>query len=124
MFHYIQNQWRGKLGLLKSCIINGVAIPFVIAVGGGFILGFGSSLLGSNAAAVDYIANGIVYLCLLVEVWICVGCFRCGLRHVSDHEREANKVGGVLAILWAVLIAFLLACVTFHLWLHGPYITL
>jgi hypothetical protein len=122
MHKYILAHWRGEQSLLRSCLVNGVAVGFGVVVLVG-LAGVGLWYAVAHYCAVSdarfctagwsrfyfmaYIKDPFTTLTPLIwAVWACVGIFRCGRRvGFKEQNTRARKIGGVTATAGAVLFA-------------------
>ena len=99
MWDYIKAHWQGRLGLLRSCLLNGLA---------GYLLVLTVGLIPAWFGFVDM--GLLVYAGLIVLWWIWagVGIVRCGGRYAFNKENTlVRRFGGVAAILGGGLISWL-----------------
>jgi len=107
MANYIVAHWRGQLGLLKSCFVNGIA--------GYLLLVVATAILSRAAVEEPALSYGVLraaslyggLLAFIVwSIWALVGIFRCGARNAFDSTNTtAKRVGGAAAIAGALLAA-------------------
>jgi hypothetical protein len=103
MWNYIIAHWRGRLGLLQSLLLNGVVGYFVIIA-----LLWGISATPAGSSRISVYAWAVVLV--LWSIWALVGIFRCGGRNAfGDPSSKVRRVGGVVAIVGAVLVGFFTA---------------
>ena len=124
MWKYIVTHWRGEQGLLRSCLLNGVALYFALSPVLAMLSGIGAYLafnLGFLYGSLNDMENSIKFyafffwspIALLVNIWACVGMVRCGLRNESDRTNNAGqRIGGVIAVLFgiATITHFVFTC--------------
>ena len=107
MANYIVAHWRGQLGLLKSCFVNGIA--------GYLLLVVATAILSRAAVEGPALSYGVLraaslyggLLAFIVwSIWALVGIFRCGARNAFDSTNTtAKRVGGAAAIAGPLLAA-------------------
>jgi hypothetical protein len=82
MRKYILAHWRGELGLLRSWLVNGVAVYLVLILGGAGLGMLLKSVVG--ASRFDMLAGspvavfGVLAVFVLWLLWAVVGILRCG----------------------------------------------
>jgi hypothetical protein len=124
MWNYIVDHWRGRFGLLRSSLLNGVAIYLVLTLGGAGVGMLLKSVVG--ASRFDMLAGspvavfGVLAVFILWLLWAVVGVFRCGVRNAFDTANtKARRIGGVAAIAGVVLVVSLTAKDVYHLFLFS-----
>jgi hypothetical protein len=88
MWDYIVAHWNGRLGLLRSCLLNGVAVYLLLLLVSWAIAtsaAVGSSLVFAYAVAGVFLIWGI---------WAGVGIFRCGGRNAFTNTSSTARRGG------------------------------
>jgi hypothetical protein len=113
MWTYILAHWRGQLGLLRSYLLNGVAI-FVV-------------LLLVSAAALEFLPRSgpeqiFIYAWLVLftvwAVWACVGIFRCGVRYTFARQNGiVRRLGGLIAMATVIVYVWFVSQDLYHLFL-------
>jgi hypothetical protein len=105
VWNYIIGHWRGRLGLIKSSLINGI---------GGFSLLCIVSLIVDHGFG--FIPYTMIGLFLVWSIWACVGIFRCGARYAADNSKSIIVRGtGIISMSVIVVIAWFLAKDFYHL---------
>ena len=95
MIEYGLSHWRGRQGLLRATLLNGVAAYLVLAV----------ALAASGGVINAYVGLSVF---LVWMVWATVGIIRCGARKAFDRtSTKLSRLGGILAIVGAVCLAVL-----------------
>lgn len=99
MWDYLSAHWQGKQGLLRSALLNGALLYFVLVT----VLVLAGQ--AANNSVVTFIGLAVFLLWL---VWAVVGIFRCGTRNALDRRNPArSRIGGVIAIVgMMVVVAF------------------
>jgi cation transporter-like permease len=91
---YAVAHWCGRLSLLKSALVNGVAMYFVL------VLGF----VGLSRWINIYAGMAVF---LLWSIWAAVGIFRCGLRNaLNPANGTVSRIGGAVAIVGVLCVVF------------------
>jgi hypothetical protein len=109
MWNYIIAHWRGRLGLLQSVLLNGVAGYFLIIA-----LLWAISATPARSSQISVYAWAVVLV--LWSIWALVGIFRCGGRNAfGDLSSKARRVAGMVAIVGAVLVGFFTAKDIYHM---------
>jgi hypothetical protein len=123
MWQYIVAHWRGRLGLLKSCFVNGIAVYLVLLLGGAGLGMLLKSVVG--ASRFDILAEsrvavfGVFAVFALWLVWAGVGIFRCGTRNAIDRSNTTvRRIGGAAAVAAALFAAFLTAKDVYYLFIR------
>ena len=103
MANFIVAHWRGQLGLLRSCFINGVVGYLLLVVASGIL---GRAYSEGPALVNGALLYGGLIAFILWSIWALVGIFRCGARNAFDRTNGiARRIGGVAAIAGALLAA-------------------
>jgi hypothetical protein len=109
MQKYMLAHWRGELGLLQSCLLNGVAVYCLLLVLVFVIIKSG----GADSQILVYAGAGVF---LLWGIWAVVGIFRCGARNAFDRANtKIRRIGGAAAIAGVVVVAWFMAKDVYHL---------
>jgi hypothetical protein len=109
MWNYIVAHWGGRLGLLRSCLLNGVAVYCLLVF-------LSMVIVGSVTGLSPILAYGVGGLFVIWGIWAGVDIFRCGGRNAFDSTSStARRIGGVAAIVGVVLFAFFMAKDTYYL---------
>lgn len=104
MKRYIISHWRGEFGILKSFLLNGIAMYFGIIVIFSFVYAVFIPLLHNNKLSI----NVIISLFLIFITWSLVGITRSGIKHATKSGNSAIlRISGVASILFSLLIIFL-----------------
>jgi hypothetical protein len=116
---YIVAHWRGQQGLIRTCLLNGIALSILIVVvtSVGVIAGsYITVMMGGVRGTEEQMADAMVFrselvfvpLVLIIRTWQCVGTFRCGLRNLCGRTNPiAMKFGGVAALVLGVELGYL-----------------
>jgi hypothetical protein len=113
MWNYIVAHWRGRLGLVRSSLLNGVAIYWLLIL---LIFIITSTIGGADSPLFVYTGAGVF---LLWGIWAGVGIFRCGARNAFDKTNSTGRrIGGVVAVAGAVLVASFMAKDLYHLFIR------
>jgi hypothetical protein len=122
MWHYIVAHWRGRLGLLRSCFVNGIAVYLALLLGGAGLGMFLKSVIG--ASRFDMLVGspvavfGVLAVFAVWLLWAGVGIFRCGTRNAIDRSNTmTRRMGGVVAVATALFVAFLTAKDMYYLFI-------
>jgi hypothetical protein len=108
MWNYIVAHWRGRLGLLKSCLLNGVGVYCLLVLV--------SMIIGGRVAQSWTLAYAVLGVFVLWGIWAGVGIFRCGARNAFDSTNtKIRRIGGVAAIAGVVLVASFMAKDVYYL---------
>jgi hypothetical protein len=103
--NFIVAHWRGELGLLRSCFVNGVVGYLLLVVASGILgraVADGPALVNRALQAISLYGGLIAFI--VWSIWALVGIFRCGARNTFDRTNAiAIRVGGVAAIAGALL---------------------
>ncbi len=95
---YILAYWRGEQGLLKSFLINGVLIYFILVAR---LVSLGQV---ANSAVLTFVGVAIFVFWM---IWACVGNFRCGIRNTLNQANHwRSRLGGVIVVISVLLVAF------------------
>jgi len=101
MWTYIVAHWRGRLGLLRSALLNGVAAYFLLVA---------TVLMVSRVSNSQILAYGMAGVFVLWIIWAGVGILRCGTSNAFDNTKPmARRIGGLAAIAGVVVVAFFMA---------------
>jgi hypothetical protein len=113
MWNYIVAHWSGRLGLLRSCLLNGAAVYCLLLLVSWAIAT--SAAVGSSPMFVYAVAGVFV----LWGIWAGVGIFRCGGRNAFDSTNTTiRRIGGVAAIAGVVLVAWFMAKDVYYLFVR------
>lgn len=123
MRKYILAHWRGELGLLRSCFVNGVAVYLVLILGGAGLGMLLKSVVGASRfdmlAGTPVTVFGVLAVFVLWLLWAVVGILRCGTRNAIDRSNTtARRIGGTAAVAATLFLAFLTAKDVYHLFIR------
>ena len=113
MWNYIVAHWNGRLGLLRSCLLNGVAVYLLLLL---VLWAIATSAAVGSSPVSPVFAYAVAGVFLIWGIWAGVGIFRCGGRNAfNSTSSTARRIGGVAAIAGVVLFAFFMAKDTYYL---------
>jgi mannose/fructose/N-acetylgalactosamine-specific phosphotransferase system component IID len=96
IWNYIVAHWRGRLGLLRSSLLNGVVVYCLLVF-----------IIVSSGKAFFYTGATVF---LLWWIWASVGIFRCGGRYTFDRANTTvRRIEGVAAIAGVVIVGAYMA---------------
>jgi hypothetical protein len=107
MRRYFLAHWRGEQGLLRSCLLNGCVLNYGMTFGLIllFMLSAGAASSVGKAPVVWAMACAEVVAMWSWTIWASVGIVRCGIKNARNPtNKTAQRVGGVVAIIWALCI--------------------
>ena len=91
-------------GLLRSCLLNGVAVYFLLLLVSWAIA---TSTAVESSPMFAYAVGGVF---VLWGIWAGVGIFRCGGRNAFDSTNTTiGRLGGVAVIAGVVFVAWFMA---------------
>jgi hypothetical protein len=109
IWNYIVAHWRGRLGLLRSALLNGVIAYFILVA---------IALTVGRVSDSQILIYGVKGVFVLWAIWAGVGILRCGARNAFDTANtKARRIGGVAAIVGVVLVASFMGRDVYHLFL-------
>ena len=130
---YFLAHWNGEQGLLRTCLFNGVIVPILgslvlsVVLGVILVVFFCVFLKLQNLPLsnsyfhpfIDACVLLIIAITFLFEVWAFVGILRCGYKNAASKLKSAKtRVGGIIAIIWGLLIAYNSVSGVFELYIH------
>jgi hypothetical protein len=117
MWNYIVAHWQGRLGLLRSFLLNGVMILVLLFIAAA-ALSFGAS--DSQIVICAWAGMFVVW-----AIWACVGVFRCGARNVFDRTNgKARRIGALIAMLSVVVFAWFTGKDVYYLFVRPIFLHL
>ena len=113
MQKYILAHWRGELGLVKSSLLNGVAVYLALLLAGAALGLLAQYVFGDPVAAFfksPVFIGAVMIVLLIFMLWALVGAFRCGVRNLLDcTNKVTSRIGGAAVMIGVVLVAVFVA---------------